>query len=36
VVDVAEQLTASLSDNERAAVFGESATRVYRLRHRDS
>ena len=34
VVDVAEQLTASLSDSERAAIFGGNATRVYALAHR--
>ena len=35
VVDVAEQLTASLSDSERAAIFGGNATRVYALAHRE-
>ncbi len=35
VVDVAEQLTASLSDSERAAIFGGNATRVYALEHRE-
>ncbi len=35
VVDVAEQLTADLSEAEHAAVFGGNATRVYRLSHRD-
>ncbi len=33
VVDVAEQLTARLSDRERAAIFGGNATRVYALDH---
>lgn len=36
VVGVAEQLTASLSDSERAAIFGGNATRVYALQHRDT
>jgi L-fuconolactonase len=36
VVDVAEQLTASLSDSERAAIFGGNATRVYALEHRET
>ena len=35
VVDVAEQLTASLSDSERTAIFGGNATRVYSLEHRE-
>ncbi len=36
VVEVAEQLTADLSEAERAAFFGGNATQLYRLRHRDS
>ena len=36
VVEVAEQLTADLSESERAAVFGGNATRLYRLSHRDA
>ncbi len=35
VVEVAEQLTADLSDSERDAVFGANATRIYGLWHRD-
>ncbi len=36
VVGAAEELVASLSDDERGAVFGGTATDVYRLHHRST
>jgi L-fuconolactonase len=36
VVGVAEHLTESLSESQRAAIFGGNATRVYALAHRET